>query len=276
MTKREYAEEVCNHINMKGYQTEIMDNCRNNGSYVAITLRNGSNVCPVFNIGDETEDPIDFADRIISFVPMPIDTSMLSVIMSDKEEVLRRSIYILVNTKLNENRDTLVRKPINDTLEIQYKIDVSDVTEGGTVALDRVNLEKLGITEEELYSHAYENTVNKCPYELKSISSLIGDLIGFDDVISPVMYVLTNSIRTFGASTILYKGIKEVLDNVVSPDHILIPSSIHEWIVVQSYLGDKDILQGMIREVNGSVLNPEDVLSDRPYKLLSDGVLTEL
>ena len=275
MDKYEYAEEVCKYINDHGYHTEITDNYRNNGSYVAITVRRSEEdpVAPVFPIGDESDNPIIFAQRILSFIPAKINTDGLQDLMHNKEEVLNRSYYILVNSKLKSTRTNLVKRPINKTLELQYKIDVSDILADGRISLENKHIEALGITDNELYVRSYVNTMEKFPYSLKSMSEVIPcDFL--NEV--PQMYVLTNETSINGAGAILYKGMVEVLENVVGESPILIPSSVHEWIVIPSYLGEKETITTMIRDVNSSVVSPEDILSDRPYELITDGVLFEL
>lgn len=275
MTKHEYAEEVCKYLQKAGYETVIEDNYRNNGALVAIQLKSipETVVKPVFTIGDEDINPEEFADHILQFVPADIPTDKLEEIMKDKEQVLQRSSYILVNSKLNASRPSLVRRQINKTLEIQYKIDVSDILDGGRVSLEQKHLDLLGIDEEELYIRAYGNTMERFPYEISTISEMVGIDMGECEL--PI-YVLTNTKRVYGAGTILYKGMKKVLEEKVGEETIIIPSSIHEVIVLPTYLGEKESITGMIREVNRTVVAPEEVLSDRPYELYSDGMLFEL
>lgn len=275
MNKHEYAEEVCKYINARGYLTEITDHHRNNGSYVAIVVRRSEDekVAPVFTIGDEPEEPIIFANRILDFVPANINTDILQDIMSDRETILNRCYYVLVNSELNKDRDTLVKRQINKTLELQFKVDVTDVLDDARFTLEHKHIDNLGISEEELYVRAYCNTMDKFPYSLQSMSEVIPcDIL--DEI--PQMYVLTNNTKINGAGAILYKGIKEVLENKVGDDVIAIPSSVHEWIIIPAWLGEKETIAAMIRDVNSSVLSPEDILSDRPYELISDGVLFEL
>lgn len=275
MNKHEYAEEVCKYLHKAGYETVIQDNYRNNGALVAIQLKSTPEtiVKPVFTIGDEDMKPEEFANHILNFIPEEFSTDKLESIIRDKEQVLQRSSYILVNSKLNASRSNLVRRSVNKTLEIQYKIDVSDILDGGRVSLEQKHLDMLGIEEEELYIRAYENTMERFPYEISTISEMVDIDLGENEL--PI-YVLTNTKRVYGAGTILYKGMKEVLEEKVGEETIIIPSSIHEVIVLPTYLGEKESITDMIREVNRTVVAPEEVLSDRPYELYSDGMLFEL
>lgn len=276
MNKHEYAEEVCKYLHKAGYETVIKDNYRNNGALVAIQLKSTPEtvVKPVFTIGDEDMKPEEFANYILQFVPADIPTDKLESIIRDKEQVLSRSSYILVNSKLNASRSDLVRRSVNKTLELQYKIDIGDVLPDAKVSLEQKHLDILGINEEELYIRAYENTMERFPYEISTISEMVGILDLLPDELP--IYVLTNTKRVYGAGTILYKGMKEVLEEKVGEETIIIPSSIHEVIVLPTYLGEKESITDMIREVNRTVVAPEEVLSDRPYELYSDGMLFEL
>lgn len=275
MNKYQYAQEVCKYVNMKGYETIITDNSRNNAAFVGITVRSSKDdkVSPVFNInGEETLTPEEFANYILSFIPDEINIDEVTRIMQDREEILSRSCYILVNSKLNESRGSLVRKPINETLELQYKIDISDVMKGARVSVESKHLDLLGISEQELYENTYINTMVKNPPRLANISTMLpieleGEL---------PMYVLTNTSNVYGAGAILYRGMRKLLEETVKGDFVVIPSSVHETIIIPKYLGDTYAITQMIREVNSSVVSPEDVLSDRPYELISDGVLLEV
>ena len=80
------------------------------------------------------------------------------------------------------------------------------------------------------------------------------------------MYVLTNASRYYGASVLLLKKelskISQSLGNL-----IILPSSLHELIVLpeNQYTGDCEACAEMVKNVNTSVVLPEDYLSDHVY-----------
>lgn len=277
MTKLEYAQAVCKYIEQYGYKTTIIENSKNNQSAVSIVVRSSDDeaLAPTFNIyGTEEEDPATFADNILSFEPAEIDTDELTQIMTDREKVLDRVYYILVNSEMNKDRTDLVRRYINKTLELQFKVDIKDIVEGASITLEYKHIQKLGISPEELYERAYVNTMEKFPYKFASI----WDFIPIDGVETdaPPMWVLTNNVITFGAGAILYKGMREVLEEKVGDDFLVIPSSIHEVIIIPTWLGEKDDITATIREINSNMVRQDEVLSDRLYELVSDGMLFEV
>ena len=274
MNKHEYAQEVCKYVNMNGYETEIIDSSRNNGAFVGVLVKigNGRNASPIFNInGQETVSPADFADQILSSMPSDINVDVIAEIMSDRDEVMSRSHYVLVNSKLNASRESLLRRPVNKTLELQYKVDIDDVVAGARVPVEKKHMINLGLDEEEFYKKALSNTMEKYPAKLANISEMLPIDIGEE----LPMYVLTNASVNYGAGAILYSGMKKKLEDIVG-DFVVIPSSVHETIIVPSSLGGIDNITTMIREVNETVVSPEEVLSDVPYELVSDGVLLEV
>lgn len=273
MNKHEYAEEVCRYVNKNGYETEIIDSSRNNGAFVGVLVKAGKagNVSPIFNVnGQETVSPADFADQILSTLPSDVNVEAVADIMQDKDEVMNRSHYILVNSEMNAARESLFRRPINRTLELQYKIDIEDIMPGARVPIEKKHLAMLGLDAEEFCKKALNNTMEKYPAKFLNINEILPMSIGED----LPMYVLTNTIKQYGAGAILYSGMKKKLEDAVG-DFVVIPSSVHETIIIPRSLGEIDGLTHLIREVNETVVSPEEVLSDVPYELISDGALLE-
>ncbi len=274
MNKHEYAEEVCRYVNKNGYETEIIDSSRNNGAFVGVLVKAGKagNVSPIFNInGQESVSPADFADQILSTLPSDVNVEAVADIMQDKDEVMNRSHYILVNSEMNAARESLFRRPINRTLELQYKIDIEDVMPGARVPIEKKHLTMLGLDAEEFCKKALNNTMEKYPAKFLNINDILPMSIGED----LPMYVLTNTIKQYGAGAILYSGMKKKLEDAVG-DFIVLPSSVHETIIIPRSLGEIDGLTHLIREINETTVSPEEVLSDVPYELISDGALFEV
>ncbi len=80
------------------------------------------------------------------------------------------------------------------------------------------------------------------------------------------MLTLTNKRRYNGAVCIYYPSVLKEVSETLNSDLIIIPSSIHETIIVP-YLGDGDVecCNNMIREVNKQHVAAEEVLSDHAY-----------
>ena len=64
------------------------------------------------------------------------------------------------------------------------------------------------------------------------------------------MYVLTNSEGAYGASALFYPGVKEKVSEVIGGDYYVLPSSIHEVLILKDTpdLDSKELVQ-MVKEL---------------------------
>lgn len=79
------------------------------------------------------------------------------------------------------------------------------------------------------------------------------------------MYVMTNSLRTNGAACMTYPGVIREFAEKIEQDVYIIPSSIHEIILISGVEWDRDEINEMIHEVNKTQLDPAEILSDHVY-----------
>ncbi len=80
------------------------------------------------------------------------------------------------------------------------------------------------------------------------------------------MYVLTNTQNIYGATSIIYKDILRDFSQSVHCDLYLLPSSIHEFILIPAKRSfEKENLEDMVQLVNRTQLPKEEFLSDFVY-----------
>lgn len=81
-----------------------------------------------------------------------------------------------------------------------------------------------------------------------------------------VMFVLTNSCRSYGAACLLYPDIMEVIGTMMGENFYILPSSIHELILVPQSKGlSKPEMEELVKEVNETQVKDEDQLSEHVY-----------
>ena len=82
----------------------------------------------------------------------------------------------------------------------------------------------------------------------------------------PTMYVLSNSRQMFGAAVMAFPGILEAIGKRLGCNYYIIPSSIHELIILPDNIsGQVSNLNEMISSINSEMLSKEEVLSNHAY-----------
>ena len=76
------------------------------------------------------------------------------------------------------------------------------------------------------------------------------------------MWVLSNELNMNGASALLYEGVLDRIGERFSGSFYILPSSLHEVIVVKEGDCDCDSLREIVQTVNRTTLKEKDFLSD--------------
>lgn len=135
----------------------------------------------------------------------------------------------------------------------------------------------LHMTDDEVLSLARANCLRD-EYEFKGMTEVLREMIGGDmpeDMIADMlpqeqeqMYVLGSPDRMYGATVLLDREmLNSVADRIGEESYFILPSSIHEVLVVpRSVVDDPATLQAMVRDVNATQVSPEERLSDNVYR----------
>ncbi len=215
-------------------------------------------------------------------------------------ELIKDKIYYkLINYEMN--REMLKEHPHFHFLDmaIIFYVMVETFSDGqATTLINNVHLEKWRVNTDELKEISYYNTWKKFPAEIRKMEDIVSDLIiddlldddwleedisyggyTYDEIRDTVkeemsnvteieemdMYVLTNNIRTNGATCITYPEVLKGFRERLGEDFYVIPSSIHEVILVPIRGRDREEFDEMVKEVNRSELDPVEILSNHVY-----------
>ena len=81
------------------------------------------------------------------------------------------------------------------------------------------------------------------------------------------VYSLSNKEGLNGASTILYAQVQEDLKKEFPNGYYVLPSSIHEVLIVDQSFVDLFALKEAVLEVNYQVVEPSEFLSNEVYEV---------
>lgn len=138
------------------------------------------------------------------------------------------------------------------------------------------HLAKWEETVETLYEDALNNMKDGAMDDMFSLNDMFKKDMVLGREETPPMYVLTNASRKFGAAVMLYSGkMKELADSIGS-DLVILPSSLHEVLLLVDDEEKHTSWKEMVREVNRLMVEPEEVLSDNIYRYSREKDAVEL
>ena len=183
-----------------------------------------------------------------------------------KPQVAYRVIHFQKNETLLKE---IPHVPYLDLAIVFYLLLETTEKGAATILITNEMLNYWKISLEQLYSIALDNTPRILYPECKPMHVVIQELLREplrEDIEDSCMFVLSNQYRHFGAACMLYDGVLEDIGNQLDEDYYILPSSIHEVIILPSSCDlTHEELDDMITEINETQISEEDVLSEHAY-----------
>lgn len=191
--------------------------------------------------------------------------------VKDFESMRSKIVYKLIHAKKNET--LLGTMPYIAYLDFAIVFYILfEVTESGTATIPITHeLVKLWeVSLDDIQQSAFCNAPVLLPADFRPMQIVINELMGIhsteEECIQDLMFVLTNSLRSFGAACILYDGMLEKIGQQIGQNYYILPSSIHEMIIVpESNSPSRAHLDEMIAEVNQTQVDEEELLAEHVY-----------
>lgn len=175
----------------------------------------------------------------------------------------------VVNAERNKNLLKDVPHTMVEDLAIIYKVVVGEKNDDvSTITVRKEHMRFWKIDDSTLHTDAVENSQKMFPAVVKSMGEYIsGVWINLEpktDQPDP-FYIITNKKMLNGASAIFYSDVLENLSKELNTDLYLLPSSIHEMIIIPASCGNPEALSEMVKDVNSTMVSVEEQLSDHAY-----------
>lgn len=218
----------------------------------------------------------------------------------DYERVKKQLFCKLVNYE--KNKEMLKEAPhrkFEDLAIVCYYAYANEIIGNGTILIYNVHMKKWGINDGQLLLDALENTEKNLGYQWYNMLDMMRDMLkenlqnerGLADIdedeFSPEMaedlaeqiieglqnesgkgpmYVVTNRGKYLGAICMIFDSILQDMAKIMQSDFIILPSSVHEIILVPEADGGEIChLKEMVREINQTQVEPQEILSDNVY-----------
>ncbi len=197
----------------------------------------------------------------------------------DLNNAREKVVFQLINTE--QNKELLEGLPHREwqDLSVIYRLFIKEDYAGISTCMVTDSLaKKMGVTEEELFKLAAENTRRIFPptvksmkevlwemYEKKGMPEELIDLMVDDAPENDRMFVISNTKNMNGAVSMLYENKLYELALRMESDLFILPSSVHETIAVPAREGDAEKLAAMVSEINMAKVDLKDRLSNQVY-----------
>ncbi len=286
MELKAFADIVSRDVKKRlgsGYEISVITNRKNNSmERTGIMFRQrSSRVSPTIYIEDLLDaynnDQKTMEDIVGEVVcryqkSKEVSTELRWLDMSSElwqEKIIYRLISREQNTELLNDIPYI---PFLDLAITFHLVVAMDGTCMQTIQIDKNLQERWELSTEKLFKRAAENTERLLPLRINSLDGMVAGLLGAEPLSSGEdggrndMTVLTNCLGIGGASVILYECVLDRLADKLGTDLYIIPSSIHEVIVLP--VSEHDVHSALItivREINQRYVSPDEILSDRVY-----------
>lgn len=261
-------ERIIEMLNNKGIAAEITEVNKNGIIKRGITLGTGK-VRPTVYIDSIPGSDEDICEKVIEIYNSNVDVTFDTESITSPEYVREHVVPFLCSSDIPD----LVGTKCLD-LNVYYRIIVN---EDASYRVREEQLKTWEMTVDELHECALRNTKGTygATNMFEMLMGLDPDLItdDFSSLEDVPMFVVTNESKRFGATALLHTELFKAIFNDLHENLYIIPSSIHELIVVPMSRMPIEEVNEMINAVNTTEVDPEEVLTNHVY-IYKDGGIT--
>ncbi len=217
------------------------------------------------------DEVLDEADRILE-ERVDLDASYFMDYKNVKDKIHLR----VINREQNE--ELLTNVPHREFLDLAVTYRIGPIHAGmaeGNTLVTYPMFSEWGITEDELYEIAYENSFKENP-EIMSMAKLMGRIFADSEEEAESFWTGLTTTRDAmyvcgykslaGAACMINKHLLQNFSEELGADLLILPSSIYELIILpmkEEY--NVEQFAQIVKEVNRNVVAANEVLSDHVY-----------
>ncbi len=286
MTKKKFMEQIASRLgefyspNDYSIRCEVITKTNDCQRHGIIIRKRGDSISPTIYVDDFYKDylakkiTVDEAAKQIDGIIQNLEgqAEKYRTFSVEYESCRDKIVFRLISRKRNEAMLAGVpHLPFLDLAILFYV--VCDMTEKGLESL-RINqelMERWQVNVGQLMKLAAENTPRLFPAHVESMDHALTEYLGLpeneekSEELIP-MTILSNSQGINGASALLYENVAADLAERYDSDLYILPSSIHEVIVLPDRgIETRNELSQIVQEVNGSHVREDEILSDHAY-----------
>ena len=274
--KKEYFEMLRKELDrLKGEDVDITyrDVRKNNGVYrKACTVRfHDAQVAPTVYLDPyydhylHGEAVSESAENILKYCRKKTpDVTFPENFFRDYDTVSGRLGIKLVGTQRNtEMLQDIPHIEFEDMSAVFFYLLEDPSFGNGMIIVRKTDMERWQKTPGELMEQALRNCASMLPPVFRSLADVL-------DVFRPAdegnLYLLTNESALYGAAVLLYPGILQEIAEYLGGGFFVLPSSVHEVILLPDHGEEAGDLLEIVTEINHTQVAEEEILTDAVYK----------
>lgn len=285
----EFVREMEANLSGYGMEISIVNKMRNNGileKCICVDIP-GCNMSP--SIGTlsiyEHYREFDDLDKIVSALSKKIiedkNRQIDTMSVLSKENILNSTYLMVINAKSNQK--LLSETPhyfiAEGELAVIPRLNISITEKTGFIIIKNDLLPKLQMTGDEILQVAKINTSSQNLFEINSLLSvtmqamtdngedIADDFSEFFTESTPKAFIFTNKDKKLGACCLACPEVIGTAIDKMGFDCYILPSSIHEVILVEKSGGSEDLeyLRDCVNQVNRQSIPAAEILSDKVF-----------
>lgn len=217
----------------------------------------------------------DLAEAIVSLYQVGMrETPAIESFSLEFDDIKDKLVVQLAEVDRNRDRlKELAYKPLdNGMVMLAYVVVQEDERGSMRFAVTKDIVEGQNYDIDKMFETAMKNNE---PVLVDISDAIFSDGIEFadnlfdkeiNDKLPDGMYTLTNSSTNLGAAVLYYPDVQKRIGDMLQNSYYVLPSSIHELMILPCSVNDNpEFLRKMVKEANETVVNPQEVLSDRVF-----------
>ena len=254
--------KIAEIIEEKGYKAVVHE------------IPKGSTIKMGISIGEGTVRPTIYPDQFEAFELSDDEIADKVIELYEKNKNKTPNFdtsNIMKLDYIKENAFVTVRRPIMDNsytkafldmqLVLNVKVSGLEDDEFASYKVSKKQAEVIGLTED-----IFDEAINNTRFSVRTMGEVVKSIAPDEEILDYGLYIVSNERRTQGAAAIYNMELFKSFADLIDSDLVIIPSSIHELIVVKYDSGISiDGLNNMVKETNEIQVLPEEQLSDHVY-----------
>ena len=242
------------------------------GTDINIILQEIAKIRMEYDVTDDFDvtTVTDFNKCRKKIMPRLIGAEENSEILKVRPHIRIENLAVTFCIDLGENKEGLMSVPVQFELMETWNVTAEQLYE---IALENLTKADIGVftpMKEILFAGVLSELKEICDGDEEEARRKLDQMIPDNN-----LWVLTNKRRVNGANMLLDRSVMEDVIKEVGTDFFILPSSIHECIILPADSGmDSQQLEAMVCEVNETQVEKEERLSNSVYRYTLENGIT--